>query len=391
MPFLSLFGQHEVGMDSAQYATFMIVTSMAGIVLSTVLARLSDTRFSRRGILLLGSACGALGYVGYAVLRHPLFLAIDGCLLLGLSSITFSQIFAYARELVGKSGVPPESAPLYMNVYRLFFALAWTVGPATASAVQSAFSYTGTFLGAAVCFVLLFLAVLRYVPFAPAGGGGARPETSLRETLVALARPELLAAFAGFVLVFACGSLLTVSLPLFVTETLHGVTWDVGIIYSIAPFFELPLMFALGALASKPGAVRIGNRLVHRSALLITGGILLAVAYYGLLALVQAPWHIYPLQIISAAVTAVTQGIAISYFQDFLPDQPGTATNLYSNASSVGRLLGFVLVPALTTLVGYRGVFAWSALMCLVAVALMVVFREKGHRSGASEPPPPIS
>jgi len=373
MPFFSLFGQHEVGMNPAQYAAFMVSTSLAGIVLSTILARLSDTRFSRRSILLLGSACGALGYFGYAVLRDPLFLALNGCIFLGLSSITFSQIFAYARELVAQSGVPPESAPLYMNVYRLFFALAWTVGPATASAIQAVFSYTGTFVGAAVCFVLLFLAVLRFVPFSPPGGGG-QTDVGWRETLAALARPELLASFAGFVLVFACSSLFAVSLPLFVTETLHGGTWDVGILYSIAPFFELPLMFTLGALASGPGRTRGGKPARSRSTLLILGGIGLAVVYYGAVSLVQVPWQIYPLQILSAAITAVTQGIAISYFQDFLPGQAGTATNLYSNASSLGRLVGFVLIPPLTALVGYRGIFASSALMCLVAVLLILVF-----------------
>jgi hypothetical protein len=33
---------------------------------------------------------------------------------------------------------------------------------------------------------------------------------------------------------------------------------------------------------------------------------------------------------LDAAVTAVVGGIAITFFQNFLPDQPGTATHLYS-------------------------------------------------------------
>ena len=61
-PFMSLFGEHEVGMSANAFGAFMTVTSLSGILISTVLARWSDTRFTRRSILLIGSCAGALGY-----------------------------------------------------------------------------------------------------------------------------------------------------------------------------------------------------------------------------------------------------------------------------------------------------------------------------------------
>src|ERR1017187_10812639 len=58
-PFYSMFGTIEVGMSNWTFGIFMTITSVAGIIMSTVLARWSDTRFSRRAILLIGCASGA--------------------------------------------------------------------------------------------------------------------------------------------------------------------------------------------------------------------------------------------------------------------------------------------------------------------------------------------
>ena len=92
-----------------------------------------------------------------------------------------------------------------------------------------------------------------------------------------------------------------------------------GIAYSVAPVFELPFMLYFGLLASRSHPGR-----------LIRLGMIIAVAYYALLFFVQEPWHIYPVQILSAAMIAVVSGIAITFFQSYIPDHPGTATNLYT-------------------------------------------------------------
>lgn len=100
---------------------------------------------------------------------------------------------------------------------------------------------------------------------------------------------------------------------------------DIGVIFSVPPIFEVPLMIMVGMLATK-----IDN------GLLIKIGFLLACTYFLLFAFVTEIWQIYPLQILSAAQVSITAGIAISYFQDFIPDAPGTATTLYMNITQVG-------------------------------------------------------
>src|SRR5690606_39355594 len=65
-PFMSLFGTKEVGFNSLEFGLFMTVTSLAAVVLSSLVARWSDVRKSRRSTLLMSGLAGTLGYLGYA-------------------------------------------------------------------------------------------------------------------------------------------------------------------------------------------------------------------------------------------------------------------------------------------------------------------------------------
>ena len=361
-PFYSMFGTIEVGMSNWTFGVFMTITSIAGIILSTALARWSDTRYSRRSILLLGCSFGAAGYGAFAYVRNVVWLTVIGSIGLGVASITFSQLFAYAREAIDRHGVPADEAPLYMNIYRLAVSLAWTVGPGVAAWVMIKYSFKGTFLICASFFVILFVIVWIYIPSRPP----ADPATTARIPLsTLLRRSDLLCYFSSFVLVFVCMTMGMMNLPLMILHTLKGTQQQVGIAYSVAPFFELPFMLLFGLLASRghPGG-------------LIRLGVIIGVAYYALLSQVLEPWHIYLLQILSAAMVAVISGIAITFFQGYIPNQPGTATNLYTNANRIGSTVGYLCFGTLSTTLGFRAVFAICACVCAAAFLLLWLSRE---------------
>lgn len=363
VPFMSMFGTIEVKMTPLRFSVFMIATSLGAIVISTVLARWSDTHLSRRSMLALGSVCGALGYIGYAFVRDALWLTVIGSTVLAVSSITFSQLFAHARELLAQSGVPGAETPLYNNVFRLFFALAWTIGPAVASWVMLSYSYQGMFLTAAGLFVVLLLAVVSFIPDAPPPATRRlAARVSLRETLI---RRDLLAYFVGFVLINVCSTIGMMNLPLMVLNTLHGTARNVGVVYSIGPIFEVPLMLYFGVLASKGDQTRV-----------IRIGTLIAVLYYGLLLAVRTPWQVYPLQILSAAMVAVNSGVAITFFQNYIPEQPATATNLFITSARIGSTAGYLLFGWLAATIGYKWVF--SICTALSAITLLLFLHQ--HR-----------
>jgi MFS transporter, SET family, sugar efflux transporter len=366
-PFYSMFGTIEVGMTNWVFGVFMTVTSLSGIAITTVLSRWSDTRISRRAILLLSCLSGCAGYIGYAFVRDVLWLTVIGSLALGLSSITFAQLFAYQREFLTRHGVPSAEAPLYMNIFRLLFSLAWTIGPAIGAWVMIHYSFQGTFLACAALFALLFLIVWRFIPARPPSAAALATKVPLGQLL---RRPDLLCYFTAFVLVFICITMGMMNLPLLILRTLSGTEQQVGIAYSVAPIFELPFMFYFGLLASRSHPGR-----------LIRLGLIIAVAYYAMLFFVQQPWHIYPVQILSAAMIAVVSGIAITFFQNYIPDHPGTATNLYTTANRLGSTIGYLSFGMLAGSLGYRAIFLVCTALCAAAFLLLWLSREKHEQA----------
>jgi SET family sugar efflux transporter-like MFS transporter len=373
LPFLSLFGTHEVKMSLGGFGAFMTVTAIANIALSTVLSHRSDTLRSRRPMLLLGSGAGALGYLGYAFTRELWLLLLIGAFVLGVASLTFSQLFAYARELLDGTEIPKHEAPLYMNAFRMCFALSWTVGPALAAATLRRWSFVGLFCGASSLYVLFFLLVLFFVPARarPDPAHAAPPNIAVSaevKTAALLWNRSLLGWFAAFVLVFAAHNMSLSNMSLLVLNVLGGTESHVGVIFSLAPLFELPFMLYFGLLATRVES----TRLIHIA-------IGLAIVYYAALSQVRTPAQIYPLQFLSAAIVSVTSGVAITFFQNKLPGRFGAGTNLYSNASRIGSTSGYLIFGSVAAGVGHRGVY----LVCCGLVTLALLLGVLSERRGA--------
>lgn len=361
-PFMSVFGTKEANMNPVLFGTFMTLMAVGGIVIATILAHYSDTRYSRRSMMLLGGVAGILGYVGFAFFRSFWPLTAIGVFVLGISSITFSQSFAYAREAIARAAIPDGQSVFYMNAFRMAYALAWTVGPAISSWIMVAYSFREVFLAAAGCFAVFVVLVINNVPGTePVAPGRRSGDPSFFRLF---GRADVLAHFLAFVLIFTSQTIGMMNLPLMVLDVLGGTKAQIGNIYCIAPVFELPFMLYFGLLATK-----------HDASAIIRWGIMIAIVYYGLLLLVQAPWHIYPLQILSAALTAIVSGVAISYFQSYMPEFPGTATNLYMNAFRIGSTVGYLLFGTLAWTFGNRAVFFACTFFSAVALALMQVRR----------------
>jgi len=370
VPFMSMWGTLAVGMTPLVFGLFMTITSVSAIIISTLLAAWSDSHVARKTVLMLGATGGLIGYSSYAFLRDPLILTIIGSLALGLASVSFSQLFAHAREEYRREENLGADAPLLMSILRVSFSLAWTIGPAIGAAVMSRFSYRGIFLAAAALFGIFFIGILRYVPHRP---HAIATEREYREPLrKVLRRPIIFAHFGGFVLIFAAFAMNMMNLPLLVTQQLDGTARNVGIIFGIAPIVEMPLMIWFGRLASRG----------HQVAL-IRFGVFVAVSYFLALTFVRAPWHIYPIQILSAISIAITTNVAITFFQDLLPGQAGIATSIYSNSYSAGNLVGYFCFGVLVQTVGHRGVFWACAALSALTFIIFMLYRHSHEQKSA--------
>lgn len=363
LPFMSMWGTLAVKMTPFAFGMFMTITSVSATVLSTLLAHWSDTQVARRTMLIIGGIGGVLGYWGYAYVQNPIALTIIGSIALGVASACFSQLFAHVRDELSRPENSAADQPFLMSLLRVFFSLAWTVGPAIGAIVMVHYSYRGIFLAAAGLYFVFLLGVFRFVPHRP---HTAATREAPRESLGrVLARPVILAYFIGFVLLFAAFTMNMMNLPLLVTQQLGGTETQVGIIFGIAPVVEMPLMLWFGRLASRG----------HQVAL-IRFGVAIAVCYFFALTFVKAPWHIYPMQLLSAASIAVTTNIAITFFQDLVPGQTGVATTIYSNSFSVGGLLGYFAFGALLEPTGHRGVFVACTALSVVTLVIVMLHRQ---------------
>lgn len=362
IPYISMWGTLEVGMPTRVFGLFMTVTAISAVILSTVLAAWSDSHVTRRTMLIFGALGGVVGYIGYAFLRSPVLLTIVGSLALGVASINFSQIFAYGREELERPENANSDTPLVMSILRVAFSLAWTIGPALGALVMVRFHYRGIFLAAAGLFFLFFLGVLRFVHDRPHPPATERPARV--PVMAVLRRPIILAHFGGFVLLFAAFTMNMMNLPLLVTQRLGGSEGQVGLIFGIAPVVEMPLMIWFGRLAARG----------HQVAL-IRFGVLVGALYFLALTFAGAPWHIYPMQILSAISIAVTTNVAITFFQDLIPGQPGIATTIYSNSFSAGSLVGYYAFGELVGSIGYCGIFWLCTALSVVTLAIFMAYR----------------
>lgn len=155
------------------------------------------------------------------------------------------------------------------------------------------------------------------------------------------------------------------NMPLFVTDYLKENEQHVGYLASLCAGLEVPFMIILGVLSSR----------LHTRTLLIYGAILVvystsALGYLKLLYDVSRTG-------ILAIFLAVLLGIGISYFQDILPDFPGYASTLFSNAMVIGQLGGNLLGGAMSHWVGLEMYFVSAASIML---GMILIFFTKNQK-----------
>jgi MFS transporter, SET family, sugar efflux transporter len=362
-PFSSLFGIDEVGMSNVGFGIFMTITAIGGVVISSNVARLSDTRLSRKKILVISSLTGIVAYTLYAFLRNYYALAMTGFFLLGVTGCAVPQLWAYARESLRLANVPKEDTPFIMNIFRMFFALSWTVGPAIGAWLLHLVGFKGLFLFVASGYLLVFLTVIFFLKDITVHQVSKQRVQSIGKYIK---RRNIFAFLAASLLLSAATSIHMLNVPQFVIKVLNGTEMDVGLIFSVPPVFEVPFMILVGIWATK-----------FDNGLLIKIGFFTAFAYFLLFGFVKEPWQIYPLQILSAAQVSITGGIAISYFQDLIPEAPGTATTLYMNANSVGSTLGFLLFGFISELFSYEVLITFYTFCAGVGLLFLILLGKK--------------
>lgn len=364
-PFLSIYFTEQLGVSVGVFGVFLAVTLIAGIWISILIGKRSDLGLNRKSIYLVSTICNALAFCGYLFIKDFTILFVYMTVFTALGAPGMPQLFAIAREAVNASRSTDHA--FANSTLRSAFSLGFITGPLIGTLLLEAIGFNGIFSGTIGIFLIVALLVFLFLK-----SNAELNTSSLKNTgqNIRLHQNRLvLLPFLILTLLYIAHWMSSINTALFITNNLGGATRDVGLVSSICAALEIPFMLMLGLLSAK-----------YSNRILMMYGAILGGAYYLVVVISGAMWQLLAAQILLAFFVAVISAIGISYMQDLLPSMPGYASTLYSNSSTVGRLVGSLVGGGLATIVGYRYSFLFCFVLALIAVVLLVVSERYSSR-----------
>ncbi|WP_279024998.1 sugar efflux transporter [Gibbsiella quercinecans] len=358
-PTLSLFLTTEVKVRPLWVGLFYTINAVAGIIVSFLLAKRSDTRGDRRKLILVCCLMAVGNCVLFAFNRDYLTLITLGVILVAVANTAMPQIFALAREYADSSA---REVVMFSSVMRAQLSLAWVIGPPLSFALALNFGFTVMFLIAAGIFVISAVLVWFGLPTVPREAQTGSLNASPIAPPSAWRNRDVRLLFLASMLMWTCNTMYIIDMPLYITRDLGLPERLAGLLMGTAAGLEIPAMLIAGYLVK-----RFGKRNMMLFA--VAAGVL----FYGGMVLFKFKTALMVLQLFNAVFIGIVAGIGMLYFQDLMPGRPGAATTMFTNSISTGVILAGVLQGMLAEALGHYAVY-WLALI-LVTVSLWLCTR----------------
>ncbi|RLM15664.1 sugar transporter [Gibbsiella quercinecans] len=351
-PTLSLFLTTEVKVRPLWVGLFYTINAVAGIIVSFLLAKRSDTRGDRRKLILVCCLMAVGNCVLFAFNRDYLTLITLGVFLAAVANTAMPQIFALAREYADSSA---REVVMFSSVMRAQLSLAWVIGPPLSFALALNYGFTVMFLIAAGIFVLSAVLVWFGLPTVPREAQTGSLNASPIAPPSAWRNRDVRLLFLASMLMWTCNTMYIIDMPLYITRDLGLPERLAGLLMGTAAGLEIPAMLVAGYLVK-----RFGKRNMMLFA--VAAGVL----FYGGLVLFKFKTALMVLQLFNAVFIGIVAGIGMLYFQDLMPGRPGAATTMFTNSISTGVILAGVLQGMLAEALGHYAVY-WLALILVTA------------------------
>ena len=359
-PTLSLFLSREVGAQPFWVGLFYTVNAIAGIAISLLLAKRSDTRGDRRRLIMFCCLMAVANALLFAFNRHYLTLVTCGVLLAALANTAMPQLFALAREYADSSA---REVVMFSSVMRAQLSLAWVIGPPLAFMLALNYGFTVMFSIAAAIFAFSLLLIALVLPSVPrveqAADVAVTDVSGWRDGNVRM-------LFVASVLMWTCNTMYIIDMPLWITSELGLPERLAGLLMGTAAGLEIPAMILAGYLVK-----RVGKRRMMVTAV-AAGGL-----FYAGLILFHSRDALIALQLFNAVFIGIVAGIGMLWFQDLMPGRAGSATTLFTNSISTGVILAGVLQGAISQSLGHAKVYWVMAGIAVLALALTARVKER--------------
>ena len=352
-PTLSLFLSREVGAQPFWVGLFYTVNAIAGIGVSLVLAKRSDSQGDRRKLILFCCLMAIGNALLFAFNRHYLTLITCGVLLASLANTAMPQLFALAREYADSSA---REVVMFSSVMRAQLSLAWVIGPPMAFMLALNYGFTVMFSIAAAIFALSFILIAFMLPSV------ARVEQPADAPVIQTGGwqdKNVRMLFIASTLMWTCNTMYIIDMPLWISAELGLPDKLAGILMGTAAGLEIPIMILAGFYVK-----RFGKRRMMLIA--VTAGVLF---YLGLI-FFHSHQALLILQLFNAAFIGIIAGIGMLWFQDLMPGRAGSATTLFTNSISTGVILAGVIQGAVAQSYGHFAVYWVIAAIPLVTLVM---------------------
>ncbi|HEI8866835.1 sugar efflux transporter [Serratia sp. AKBS12] len=358
-PTLSLFLTTEVKARPLWVGLFYTVNAVAGILVSFLLAKRSDTRGDRRRLILLCCLMAVGNCVLFAFNRDYMTLITAGVLLAAIANTAMPQIFALAREYADSTA---REVVMFSSVMRAQLSLAWVIGPPLSFALALNYGFTVMFLIAAGIFLLCAILVWFCLPSVPRAAQTGSLDASPIAPPSAWRDRDVRRLFVASMLMWTCNTMYIIDMPLYITSDLGLPERLAGLLMGTAAALEIPAMLLAGYVVKHFG---------KRSMMLFA--IVAGIVFYAGLVLFQFKLALMVLQLFNAIFIGIIAGIGMLYFQDLMPGRPGAATTMFTNSISTGVILAGILQGVLVENLGHYAVY-WLA-TALAALSLWLCSR----------------
>ncbi|WP_431223771.1 MFS transporter [Serratia sp. L9] len=361
-PTLSLFLTTEVKVRPLWVGMFYTVNAIAGIIVSFLLAKRSDTRGDRRRLILLCCMMAVGNSLLFAFNRDYLTLITAGVLLAAIANTAMPQIFALAREYADSSA---REVVMFSSVMRAQLSLAWVIGPPLSFMLALNYGFTVMFMIAAAIFGISVLLVWLILPSVPRAQIEISVDAPPIAPISAWRDPDVRLLFLASMLMWTCNTMYIIDMPLYITADLGLPERLAGLLMGTAAGLEIPAMLLAGYYVK-----RFGKRNMMLFA--VAAGVL----FYAGLVLFKFKLALMVLQLFNAIFIGIIAGIGMLYFQDLMPGRPGAATTMFTNSISTGVILAGVLQGVLVENFGHYAVYWLITLLALLALWMSARVRE---------------
>ncbi|SMG47907.1 sugar efflux transporter [Cedecea neteri] len=352
-PTLSLFLTREVEVRPFWVGLFYTVNAIAGIGVSLLLAKRSDSQGDRRKLIMVCCVMAVANCVLFAFNRHYLTLITLGVMFASIANTAMPQIFALAREYADRSA---REVVMFSSIMRAQLSLAWVIGPPLSFMLALKYGFTTMFLIAAGIFVISLALIIFALPSVP------RVEQPAEVAITQVSGwkdSNVRMLFIASMLMWTCNTMYIIDMPLWISQDLGLPDELAGLLMGTAAGIEIPAMILAGYYVK-----RFGKRNMMVAA--VAAGILF---YVGLI-LFHSKTALVILQLFNAVFIGIIAGIGMLWFQDLMPGRPGSATTLFTNSISTGVILAGILQGALAEGFGHYSVYWLMAALAVIALFL---------------------